>query len=143
MQLESAAFENGGRIPKKYTCQDQNINPPLMVSDIPEDAKTLVLIVDDPDAPNGTFVHWVVYNIPRFNVIAENSIPGNEGKNGYGETGYTGPCPPSGIHRYYFKCYALTDKLFLENGATKQDVIDNMQNFILESAELMGKYQQT
>ena len=141
MRLNSAAFENGGMIPDKYTCHGQNINPPLHIQDIPKDTKSLVLITDDPDAPGGVFVHWVVYNIPVINMIPENSLPGVPGINDYEKELYTGPCPPSGIHRYFFKCFALNASLSLESGAAQQTVIEAMQEHVLESTELMGRYQ--
>lgn len=141
MQLSSAAFENGGMIPDKYTCHGLNINPPLNIQNIPKDAKCLVLITDDPDAPGGAFVHWVVYNIPVINMVPENSVPGIPGMNDYGKKLYGGPCPPSGIHRYYFKCFALSTRLSLEDGVAKQTIIEAMQGHVLESTELMGRYQ--
>lgn len=140
MRLRSDAFQSGEMIPRRYTCEGKNINPPLDIHDVPEDTKSLVLIVEDPDAPDGTFVNWVVYNIPPVRMIRENSNPGTPGVNSNNQEKYAGPCPPSGIHRYFFKCYALTAELPLNRGASKNGVIGKMQGVMLESTELMGKY---
>ncbi|MBN2105161.1 YbhB/YbcL family Raf kinase inhibitor-like protein [bacterium] len=143
MKLTSDAFESGGMIPRRFTCQGENVNPPLIFHDVPENAKTLVLIMEDPDAPGRPFVHWVVFNIPVIHEISVNYTPGVQGVNSQREVKYIGPCPPSGIHRYFFKCYALTAELPLERGASSHDVIGKMQGLILESTELMGKYQKS
>ncbi|HAT03409.1 MAG TPA: hypothetical protein DCS29_01360 [Candidatus Magasanikbacteria bacterium] len=143
MQLTSPAFQHEGLIPSKYTCDGQDINPSLTISSVPEGAKSLALIVDDPDAPGGTWVHWVVWNIdPGIGIIAENSKPGLEGVTSLGQTGWGGPCPPSGTHRYYFKLYAL-DTL-LQDGVKEtvgaDALVSLMEGHILGQAELMGKY---
>lgn len=143
MEIKSSAFQHNKNIPSKYTCDGRNINPPLQFSDIPENSKSLVLISDDPDAPMGTWVHWIIWNIdPKTTEIAEDSVPGGviEGTTSFGETGYGGPCPPSGVHRYFFKLYALDIKLDLPSSAKKEDLEKAMQNHILASAEIIGLY---
>lgn len=143
LQITSAAFEQGAAIPVKYSCDGQDISPPLAWSGTPEEAQSLVLITDDPDAPVGTWVHWVMFDIP----VDTNSLPegvqdaGTDGNNSWGRTGYGGPCPPSGAHRYFYKLYALDTMLNLEPGATKEDVEKAMQGHILSQGELMGKYE--
>jgi len=138
MKLTSI-FQHNQDIPSKYTCQGEDINPPLTIEDIPEKTKTLVLIVDDPDAPNNTWDHWIVFNIPPTNQIQENTEPGTSGINSWGKTGYGGPCPPSGKHRYFFKLFALDTELSLTN-PKKEDVLTAMQGHILDKAELVGLY---
>ena len=141
LSVKSPAFESGKLIPKKYTCDGQDINPPLTIEGAPKEAKTLVLIVDDPDAPSGTFDHWIVWNIPAStSKIGENTVPGTEGMNGARQMGYFGPCPPSGTHRYFFKVYALDSELSLRVGSKKKDVEKAMQGHILAKGELMGLY---
>lgn len=143
MQIKSSAFENNEKIPAKYTCDGQNINPPLTFSQVPKEAKSLVLIVDDPDAPGKTWTHWVLYNILSSTLqILENQIPEGavEGVTDFGSTGYGGPCPPSGTHRYFFKLYALDTTLDLEESATKADVEEKIKDHIIEKAELIGLY---
>ncbi len=141
LSVKSQAFESGKPIPKKYTCDGQDISPPLTIEGIPKEAKTLALIMDDPDAPSGTFDHWVVWNIPASSSkIGENTVPGMEGVNGSRQTGYMGPCPPSGTHRYFFKVYALDTALSLGVGSKKRDVEKAMQGHILTSGELMAVY---
>jgi Raf kinase inhibitor-like YbhB/YbcL family protein len=143
MSIESPAFNNNENIPAKYTCDAENINPELVFSGVPSDAVSLVLIVDDPDAPVGTWVHWTVWNIdPGTASIPENSVPAGsvEGNTDFGVPGYGGPCPPSGTHRYFFKLYALDVTLDLATTAKASDVEDAMQGHILGSAELIGLY---
>ncbi len=143
MKIVSSAFNHNLKIPSKYTCDGENVNPPLEFSDIPNGAKSLVLIFDDPDAPSKTWVHWVVYNInPQTSEIKGNSVPerGIEGMTDFGKPGYGGPCPPSGTHRYFFKLYALHTALDLPQTATKQMVEDKMQGHIIDKAELIGLY---
>ena len=141
--IESSAFRNNGSIPEKYTCDGDGINPPLNIHNIPEDAKSLVLIMDDPDAPIGTFVHWVAWNIPpSTKEISKGTEPsGNLGMTGFRRVGYGGPCPPSGIHRYFFKLYALDDILSLSQGSTKKEVLEAMEGHIMMEYEFMGKYE--
>lgn len=143
MEIKSSVFKNNQYIPAKYTCDGDNINPPLEFSNVPSQAKSLVLIVDDPDAPSGTWVHWVVFNIdPKLKKIFENSAPSTaiEGITSFGRIGYGGPCPPSGIHRYFFKLYALDTKLDLNKNANKNDVEAAMNGHVLATAELIGLY---
>ncbi|MDO8657128.1 MAG: YbhB/YbcL family Raf kinase inhibitor-like protein [Candidatus Levybacteria bacterium] len=143
MRIISSAFENNQKIPSKYTCDGENVNPPLQFVDVPGSAKSLVLIVDDPDAPSKTWVHWVIYNIdPKISKIGENSKPeiGIEGMTNFGKPGWGGPCPPSGSHRYFFKLYALDDMLNLTSGAGKKEVIDTMNSHVIASSELIGLY---
>jgi Raf kinase inhibitor-like YbhB/YbcL family protein len=141
LSVKSPAFESGKLIPKKYTCDGQDINPPLTIEGIPKEAKTIVLLVDDPDAPSGTFDHWVVWNIPpSISKISENTVPGIEGMNGARQMGYMGPCPPSGTHRYFFKVYAINTELSLGVGSKKKDVEKAIQNHILSKGELMAIY---
>ncbi len=142
MKITSSAFENNGNIPSKYTCDGANVNPPLNISEVPEGAKSLALIVDDPDAPSGDWVHWIIWNISvSTQEISEGSIPnGIVGTTSFGTTGYGGPCPPSGIHRYYFKLYALDEELNLKPDSNKEMLGSAMKEHVLEEAELMGKY---
>jgi Raf kinase inhibitor-like YbhB/YbcL family protein len=143
MTISSPAFENNDTIPRIYTCDEQNINPSLIFSNIPQRAKSLTLIVDDPDAPNGTWVHWTVFNIPPTTTnIAENSVPPEStlGTTSFGKTGYGGPCPPSGTHRYFFRLYALNTVLKADTKTTKATLEKEMQGHILDQAEIVGLY---
>jgi len=141
MKLSSPEFEHNGHIPKKFTCQGDDISPALIVEDIPEGARTLALVVDDPDAPMGTWVHWVVYNIsPAMSRIKEDSITGIQVMNNFGRIEYGGPCPPSGTHRYFFKVYALDTELSLKENSRKKDLEKAMEGRILGKAELIGLY---
>ncbi len=139
--ITSPAFDNEGSIPAKYTCQGEEINPPLQIAETPKEAVSLVLIVEDPDAPNGTFDHWLVWNIKPTSTIDENSIPGISGSNGAGKTGYHGPCPPSGSHRYYFNVFALDKNLDLPVHADKKKLQEAMQPHIVAKGSIMGRYQ--
>ncbi|MBD3383967.1 YbhB/YbcL family Raf kinase inhibitor-like protein [candidate division KSB1 bacterium] len=143
MKISSPSFKHKERIPSKYTCDGQDINPPLSIEEIPDGTRELALIVDDPDAPAKTWVHWVVYQIPVTDKISENSVPGTEGRNDFDNIGYGGPCPPSGQHRYYFKIYALDTKLELEEGIDKRKLEESMEGHILEEAELIGLYKKS
>lgn len=146
MKLSSPTFQNNQRIPEKYTCEGEDINPSLEVSEIPRNAKSLVLIVDDPDAPVGTWDHWILFNIPTNTTkIEEDSIPkgATQGKNSWNKNNYGGPCPPSGTHRYFFKLYALDKILNLDKNAKKSEIEKAMQNYILAKAELVGLYSKT
>ena len=143
MIITSSVFKHNSKIPSKYTCDDKNINPPLEFSDIPKETKSLVLIVDDPDAPSKTWVHWIAYNIdPSTTKIEENSVPREalQGTTDFGKPGYGGPCPPSGTHRYFFKLYALDTILDAPNGLTKQQVLEKVKDYVIEEAELVGLY---
>ena len=130
-------------IPARYTCQGEDISPALEIQSIPEGTKSLALIVDDPDAPAGTWVHWVVFNIAPAGRIEESSSPGLQGKTSFGNNAYGGPCPPSGTHRYYFKLYALDTALQLQEGVSKAALTQAMQGHILATAELVGLYKKT
>jgi Raf kinase inhibitor-like YbhB/YbcL family protein len=141
LTVRSVAFSAGGHIPVKYSCEGEDINPPLEITGFPEGTKTLAIIVEDPDAPRGTFDHWLVWNIPPNEPIDENSVPGISGRNGFGKTGYGGPCPPSGSHRYFFRVYALDTKLDLPAGSDKKALQNAMKDHILASGELMAHYQ--
>lgn len=141
LKITSPAFKPNNPIPTKYTCDGENVNPPLNIEDIPSQTKTLTLIVDDPDAPMGTWTHWLVWNIPPKEKIAENSIPGIEGLNTARKHSYEGPCPPSGTHHYHFKIYALDTELELNPNSKKEDVEKAMQNHILAKGETIGLYQ--
>ena len=140
----TSVFENGGKIPSKYTCDGENVNPPLTISDVPEGTKSLVLIFDDPDAlkPAGhVWDHWIVWNIkPDIGTIEENSVPGIEGMNSFGRKTHGGPCPPDGEHKYMFKVYALDIELTLSTESEKADVEHAMQTHILDHAVLSGVY---
>jgi len=143
MQISSPVFDNNTSIPVKYTCDGQDINPPLIISGILENAESLVLIMDDPDSPSGNFLHWIVWNIPPLiTQILENSkVEGAvEGKNDFGKIGYGGPCPHQGEHHYHFRLFAIDQKLSLENGATREDVEKALEGHIIESCELIGLY---
>jgi Raf kinase inhibitor-like YbhB/YbcL family protein len=146
MKLDSNAFENNSSIPSKYTCDADNVNPPLSISRVPENAKSLVLIVDDPDAPGGTFTHWIIWNMdPTAKEIAEASVPqvAVQGINDFGKVEYGGPCPPTGTHHYYFKLFALDTMLDLESSTKRKDLLDAMQGHILEEAQLVGLYKRS
>jgi Raf kinase inhibitor-like YbhB/YbcL family protein len=145
MKLTSSVFEHNQNIPSKYTCDEDDINPPLSIMEIPEGAKSLALLVDDPDAPVGDWVHWLVWNIPPTTTeIAENTTPaGIEGTTDFNRTGWGGPCPPSGTHRYFFKLYALDIELDLDTSARKADFLSTIEGHILEKTELIGLYQRT
>jgi Raf kinase inhibitor-like YbhB/YbcL family protein len=141
--ISSAAFSYASAIPAKYTCDGTNINPSLSFGNIPEGTKSLAVLVDDPDAPVGDWVHWVLWNIdPQTKSIAANSVPAGavQGKNDFGRNNYGGPCPPSGTHRYMFKLYALDTTLSLSAGSTKAQLLAAMNGHTLEKATLMGKY---
>lgn len=140
MKISSPAFSDDGMIPPKYTCQGSDINPQLDISEIPPNTKTLALIVDDPDAPSGDWVHWVLFNVAVTNRILENSAPGILGRNDFGRNTWGGPCPPSGTHRYLFKIYSLDTALELRAGATKKDLEKAMAGHILGKAVLTGLY---
>jgi Raf kinase inhibitor-like YbhB/YbcL family protein len=145
-KITTAAFDHEGNIPSRYTCDGIDINPPLKIDHIPSSAKSMALIVDDPDAPSKTWVHWVAWNIdPKITEIKENSVPigAVQGLNDFRKHNYGGPCPPSGTHRYYFKIYALDTMLDLGNNAEKPDLEKAMKGHIIGQAELMGRYKRT
>lgn len=142
MQVTSTAFGHGENIPVKYSCQGENINPPLTLNDVPEKTQSIAVICDDPDAPVGIWVHWVVWNIPgRVRNIAEKENLGVHGINDFKRPGYGGPCPPPGpSHTYRFKVYALDSMLDLKQGATKEELEAAMEGHVLAQAELDGEY---
>ncbi len=140
MKLSSPEFKHNDAIPKEFTCDGADVNPALEIEDLPEEANSLALIVDDPDAPGKTWVHWVVYNISVSPKIAKDSVPGVRGKNDFGKMEYGGPCPPSGTHRYFFKLYALDTELDLPQGTSKKELESAMQGHILDQDELIGLY---
>lgn len=148
MKLTSPAFKNNEKIPSKFTCDGKNLNPALEISDVPSEAKSLVLIMDDPDVPASVrqdrmWVHWVVIDMPpTLEIISEDSTPpGTAGKNTGGALGYQGPCPPDREHRYFFKLYALDALLKLPKGATKEQVEKAMAGHVIASCELIGRYE--
>jgi len=150
IQLTSTAFAEGSPIPAKYTCDGADVSPPLRWSNVPEGTKSIALISDDPDAPVGTWVHWVVYNIPPDATELAENIPKSEvltngarqGMSDFKRIGYGGPCPPPGSpHRYFFKLYALDTALDLKPGATKQQLLQAVEGHILAEGQLMGTYQ--
>jgi Raf kinase inhibitor-like YbhB/YbcL family protein len=148
MKITSPVFEEGGMIPPRYTCDGEDISPSLMWEGVPEDTESLALICDDPDAPAGTWVHWVLFNLPPdVHQLSENVSPekilsngARQGTNDFGRIGYGGPCPPGGTHRYYFKLYALKRKLELEAGSTKSELLASMEGRTLAESQLMGRY---
>jgi len=140
LTISSPAFKNNGFIPAKYTCDGDDVNPPLNIEGIPKEAQSLVLIVDDPDAPAGTWDHWIVWDIPPIQKIEENSTPGTQGLNDFRRRSYGGPCPPSGTHRYFFKVYALDTKLRLDPNSRKKGVESAMKGHIIAQGQIIGLY---
>jgi Raf kinase inhibitor-like YbhB/YbcL family protein len=148
VKLISSAFKEGQPIPRQYTCDGVNVSPPLEWSGAPANAKTIAIIADDPDAPSGAWVHWVLYNLPAANIGLVENLPATEsltaggfqGTSDFGKVGYGGPCPPSGTHRYFFKIYALDGELPLKAGATKAEVEKAMSGHIVLQGQLMGTY---
>lgn len=147
--VNSAAFDHGERIPDKYTCDGQDVSPAISWAGVPPEAESYVLIMDDPDAPGGTFTHWIAYDMPAILAVLPENVPkgvkflhGLQGKTSFGRSGYGGPCPPSGKpHRYFFKLYALDiATLGLPGGASRHDVEKAMQGHILSKGVLMGTY---
>jgi Raf kinase inhibitor-like YbhB/YbcL family protein len=147
-KLTSTAFVHEAPIPSKYTCDGEDISPPLEWSDPPADARAFAIIMDDPDAPVGTWVHWVLYDLPAGTrmlpeaVSSDAELPdgSRHGENSWRRTDYGGPCPPSGVHRYFFKLYALDVALDLDAGATKEELLQAMEGHVLAQTELMGTY---
>ena len=142
MKIISSAFQDGGNIPAKFTCDGSDTSPPLQITGVPSEAKSLVLIADDPDAPGGLFTHWLVWNIPpQTSSIAESSaLKGVQGTNDFGKSGYKGPCPPAGTHRYSFKIFALDRELDLRGGAKRSQVDAAMKGHVIAQGELVGRY---
>ncbi len=151
MEIKSTAFKEGELIPGKYTCDNIDISPPLEWSQVPSGLKSFALICDDPDAPMGTYVHWVLFNLPENARDLPENVPkmevlnngAKQGKNDFGKTGYGGPCPPGGTHRYYFKIYALDKELDSRPGITKRELLKAMEGHILAEAQLMGRYRRS
>ena len=149
MRLLSPAFEHGGFIPAKYTCDGADISVPLIFQNVPASAKSLALIMDDPDAPMGVFVHWVIYDMPPTLQGLPEAVPNTpeleygikQGYNDFGNIGYGGPCPPNGAHRYFFKLYALSADLELKPGLTKAQLLTIITPYIISEAVLMGVYE--
>ena len=148
IQLTSTAFSDGAMIPIRYTCDGEDLSPPLSWSGLPAGTRSLALICDDPDAPVGTWDHWVLFNIPATATGLPENVPAKatfddgsvHGNNSWGRPGYGGPCPPGGTHRYFFKLYALDTELNLKTGATKSQLVKAMEEHILDQVQLMGKY---
>jgi Raf kinase inhibitor-like YbhB/YbcL family protein len=143
LTVTSAAFAEGAAITAKYTCDGEDVSPPLAIGAMPADTRSLALIMDDPDAPGGMWVHWVVWNIPaQTREIPENGLPAgtSQGRNDWNRNGYGGPCPPSGTHRYFFKLYALDTTLTLAPSATKADLERAMKGHVLAVGQIMGTY---
>lgn len=148
IKITSSAFKDGAMIPKRYTCDGENISPPLAWSGLPEGSKSVAIISDDPDAPVGIWVHWVIFNIPPDIKGLPEAVPAGEtlengarqGINDSRKIGYDGPCPPGGTHRYYFKIYALDKELELGAGATKRELLKAMEGHVLGEGQLMGRY---
>lgn len=148
IEVTSPAFEDGAEIPSRYTCDGLDVSPPLSWGSVPDGAQSLALIADDPDAPRGTFVHWVIYDLPQDTRRLPEDVPNQrtlpsgaaQGVNGAGGVGYMGPCPPSGSHRYFFKVYALDTELDLGGGATKEEALSAMERHVLGEGRLMGTY---
>ena len=144
LTVKSPAFESNKLIPAKYTCDGEEVNPPLTIEGAPEGTKSLVLVIDDPDAAAGTWNHWLVWNIPpATRKIEEDTVPGIQGVNTSGKRAYGGPCPPSGTHRYFFKVYALDAKLNSNPNSRKDDVEKAMEGHVLAKGELLGLYRRT
>ena len=143
MHITSSAFEHNERIPAKYTCNGQNINPSLRIEDVPPGTQSMAILVDDPDAPGKTFLHWLIWDIEPTNEIAENTAPGTQGRTDFGKPAYGGPCPPSGTHRYFFRVYALGTSLGLPEGSSRADLEQAMKGHVLAEAEIIGLYAQS
>jgi len=148
IRLSSHEFEDGGMIPEKYTCDGAGVSPSLRWTEVPANTESIALIMEDPDAPGGNFVHWIIFNLPASMTEIPESAPreqilandAQQGMNSFVKVGYGGPCPSSGVHRYYFRVYALDQSLSLESGATEREVRDAIKGHILAQGELMGRY---
>jgi Raf kinase inhibitor-like YbhB/YbcL family protein len=143
LKVTSPAFTDNSTIPSKYSCEGSNFNPAVFIEYVPAKTKSLALILFDPDAPAGGFTHWVMWNIDPAGMIAENSAPGAQGKNGKGDNRYTGPCPPSGTHHYHFTAYALDTRLDLPATTGKEQLEMAMKGHILATGELIGLYKRS
>lgn len=140
LHISSPDFDANGFIPSRFTCDGANINPPLDIADVPSNAKSLALIVDDPDAPIRAWVHWLAWNIPVVQHIQEDTLLREQGVNDFRQNRYGGPCPPYGVHRYFFKVYALDTQLSLPSDTSKNDLEKAMQGHVVAYGELVGKY---
>ena len=142
IKITSSAFQEGGNVPSKFTCEGSDTSPPLQITGIPSQAKSLVLIADDPDAPSGLFTHWLIWNIPpQTTSISEGNAPrGVHGTNDFGKSGYKGPCPPSGTHMYSFKVFALDRELDLHGGSKRSQLDAAMKGHVIAQGELVGRY---
>jgi Raf kinase inhibitor-like YbhB/YbcL family protein len=143
MKLLSPDFSDGGNIPERFTCEGVDVSPTLTIDGVPKETKSLVLVVDDPDAPGGNFTHWLMWNVaPNLTEIVGNKPPPQavQGVNDFGKNKYSGPCPPPGIHRYYFKLYALDTTLNLPPKSKRKAVDSAMKGHIIAEATLMGRY---
>ena len=143
LKISSPAFENGGEMPKKYTCDGANVNPPLKIENVPSNTKSLALVFDDIDAPGGTYVHWILWNMdPGVKEIKENSVPEGavQGVNNFKKRHYGGPCPPKRAHKYVFKIYALDTLLHLNPNGTKKDLEKIMEGHVISRTQLTGLY---
>jgi Raf kinase inhibitor-like YbhB/YbcL family protein len=142
MKITSPAFQQGANIPKQFTCDGADTSPALQIEGAPAEAKSLALIVDDPDAPSGLFTHWIAWNIdPKTTSIGEGTAPkGVSGANDFGKSGYGGPCPPSGTHRYFFKVFALDRELDFPAGAKRPQLDAAIKGHVIAQGELMGRY---
>ena len=149
IKVTSVAFQQGQPIPRQYTCAGVNVSPPLEWSGLPKTARTIAIVVNDPDAPGGSWIHWVLYNVPADNIGFVENVPmsetlkagGFQGKNDFGKIGYGGPCPPSGTHRYFFKLYAVDAELPLKAGATWAELDKALDDHVVGQGQLMGTYQ--
>ena len=148
LSIRSSAFEEGELIPKKYTCDGEDVSPPLSWTQLPKETKSIVLICDDPDAPMGTWVHWVLFGLSPDTLELPEDIPDEKeilggakhGLNDFRKYGYGGPCPPGGTHRYFFKLYAVDTHIDLNAGATKNEVLNAIKGNIVAEGQLMGRY---
>jgi Raf kinase inhibitor-like YbhB/YbcL family protein len=146
LELTSGVFGEGDPIPRRHTCEGENVSPPLSWAGVPDATRSLALIVDDPDAPVGTFTHWLAWGIdPDAGGLGEGEAAPRDGRNGFGTVGYSGPCPPPGHgrHRYFFRLHALDAELELERGADRDELERAIAGHVLESAELMGGYERS
>ena len=140
LSVKSEAFQNNQKIPVKFTCDGEGVNPPLKINGVPLETKSLAIIMEDPDAPSGLFTHWLVWNVSAKGEVLENSVPGVEGTNSSRKTSYSKPCPPSGTHRYIFRVYALDAKLNLDEGANRRELEQAMNDHVIAKGELTGLY---
>lgn len=144
MKIQSTFFQNNGTLDSAFTCDGENINPPLQISEVPQNTKSLTLIVDDPDAPSGDWVHWLVWNIdPQTQEISQNSVPVGavQGQTDFGQNKWSGPCPPSGSHHYHFKLYALDTMLQIPETFKKAELLEAIKTHVIAQTELIGMYQ--